>query len=114
MQWFGHRPFSSLCDADSQVDVPVGQQCSWCDELIEATQCGAVLPQLSADAEASPTSVFHHECLFRMMVGSSGHQRQQCPCYGMEDGSEAGLTARQAALAAWKYFQSTMPKETVH
>lgn len=48
----------------------------------------------------------HHECGFRMVAGSVGHQKHQCSCYGKEDTSEVGLTLRQAAKASLEYYLS--------
>lgn len=49
--------------------------------------------------------MFHRECLTRMVVGSVGHQKGRCTCFaGVEDHSEDGMTRREAALAAWRYF----------
>lgn len=68
--------------------------CSHCDEELAAGQ---------------PSGELHRECLIRMLVGSVGHQQKRCGCYGREDQSEAGLTRRQAAQAAYRYFVLHMP-----
>lgn len=64
--------------------------CVWCDE-----------PILPAERR---TGLVHFECGLRSAVGSVGHQKKACSCYGgtMED--PPGLTRRQAAIAAEEYF----------
>lgn len=51
----------------------------------------------------------HRECVIRMVVGSVGHQQGKCSCYGGYDESEEGLTKRQAAKAAYEYFEKHNP-----
>ncbi len=50
-----------------------------------------------AEVEGPP---LHYECGFRMVCGSVGHQENQCPCHGIEDHSEDGMTLREGAKAA--------------
>jgi len=65
--------------------------------------CGEpVLPHESlALIEGDP---LHYECGFRSVAGSVGHQMGQCPCYGVEDVSEIGMTRRQAAKLSLAYY----------
>jgi hypothetical protein len=46
----------------------------------------------------------HYECGLRAALGSLGHQRRRCSCYGGEEEDPPGLTRRQAAMAATLYF----------
>jgi len=43
---------------------------------------------------------FHVECFWRGILGSVGHIRKQCSCYGGTEGDPAGMTLRMAAKAA--------------
>lgn len=47
---------------------------------------------------------FHRACLLRCVVGSVGHLRKRCSCYGGDEDDPPGLTSRQAALAAEKLY----------
>jgi hypothetical protein len=76
--------------------VPAVEQsvCPHCDE-----------PILPGDLVAPVIGPkMHHECGFRMVAGSVGHQKGECLCHGVEDTSELGMTRRQAALAAIEYY----------
>lgn len=46
---------------------------------------------------------FHHECITRVTLGSVGHQRQRCPCYGGCEEDPPGMTVREAARAAFDH-----------
>lgn len=67
--------------------------CAHCDEQIGA---GELSPVMNV-----PT---HRNCALRMVVGSAGHQRRECSCFGVEDTSERGLTKREAADAAAREY----------
>lgn len=79
--------------------------CAWCDE-----------PVLNDDRRApnyaQPT---HYECGLRAAVGSVGHQKQRCFCFGGQDEDPPGLTRRQAAMAAALYFHlGTVPTHLIN
>ena len=67
----------------------------YCDEEI--------LPTDRARADASGNE-FHHECFLRMVIGSVGHQQNECDCHGLEDHSEEGISRREAAQRALAYW----------
>lgn len=48
----------------------------------------------------------HHECSFRLAVGSVGHIQGKCTCKGGTEDEPPGMTKRQAALAAVEAFRS--------
>jgi hypothetical protein len=50
--------------------------------------------------------VFHYECLMRGVIGSVGHLRRACSCYGGTDEDPPGMTYRQAAIAATALYNS--------
>lgn len=75
--------------------------CQWCDEpvtLLELRQ--------SADLNLSGQAT-HHECSLRSVIGSVGHQKRLCSCYGGDQEDPPGLTRREAARAAAEYFDSS-------
>lgn len=78
-----------------QVPAPLGQPCLLCGEAIEAGDTGTI--NLSGQ-------VTHYECGMRMAVGSIGHQKRCCSCYGGSEEDPPGMTFRQAAVAAVIYF----------
>ena len=90
--------------------VRLGQKQTGSGSHPSCTYCGEpILPhEPLAPIEGDPV---HHECGFRSAMGSVGHLRGECPHYGVEDVSEVGMTRRQAAKAAWAYFQ-THKKQT--
>ena len=68
--------------------------CAYCGE--------SILPhEPRVEVEGPP---IHHECGFRMVYGSVGHQRGQCPCHGQDDLSELGMTLQEGARASLGYF----------
>lgn len=84
--------------------------CAFCGESILPHEMRSPIEAVSADGG---TVGYHYECGFRNTMGSVGHLRGDCPCNGQEDVSEVGMTRRQAAKAAWAYFQ-THKKQTGH
>lgn len=72
-------------------DLPI---CPGCDEPIADTD------QLAP----SYSQPMHYECGLRAVLGSLGHQRKRCSCYGGNEEDPPGLTRRQAAMAATLYF----------
>lgn len=48
----------------------------------------------------------HRECAVRAAAGSVGHQLGLCECHGKKDVSEVGMTRRQAARAALRFYRS--------
>jgi hypothetical protein len=66
--------------------------CLWCGEPV-------------APAEQDPHRVgqpIHYECGLRCALGSVGHQRRRCSCYGGDEEDPPGMTRREAARAAAK------------
>lgn len=93
IKWFGPVPFATLCEMVPRVAIPTGASCQWCGEPIGAHDNGMYF--------ANGGDPLHHECFVRQTVGSVGHQRRECSCFGGTDaGDPAGLTLRQAAVAA--------------
>ena len=114
MQFFGPVPWGlALDDPRLQGPAPIGSLCDWCGEPIAADDFGVTLPLLqpaAAPADAKRTTVFHRECDLRQVVGSVGHQRGRCSCYGGTEEDPPALTRRQAAQAAVAHFALIAPK----
>jgi hypothetical protein len=73
---------------------------------IECAHCGEpILPGEPCAPIIGPR--MHHECGFRLVGGSVGHQTGHCKCHGEEDTSEIGLTKREAAKASLAHFQES-------
>ena len=54
----------------------------------------------------------HLQCLIRNIMGSVGHQKGECSCYGKVDTSEDGLSLRDAARLAYAYWREHPPHVT--
>lgn len=67
--------------------------CEYCSEPVEAGQ--------QHSAFMHPV---HYACGLRMLVGSIGHQKKKCSCYGGAEEDPPDLTRRQAAAVAAEYF----------
>jgi hypothetical protein len=73
-------------------------ECQYCgEEIAAAGEPFAVVNEGAA--------WLHRECMVRMIVGSVGHQRRTCSCFGGAEEDPEGVTRREAARAAEKEFQ---------
>jgi hypothetical protein len=98
MTWFGASWDAPLNEGCAHQQTPVGQSCLRCDEPIEQWASGVVMSCVTmAGTTRRPQ---HLECFIRGGVGSVGHLRGRCSCYGGTEEDPPGLTKRQAALAA--------------
>lgn len=75
--------------------------CPYCDEPIGPFE----LTDTVNDFEKGPVR-WHWECAARMVVGSVGHQKRKCGCYGGAEDDPPNMTKRQAAGAALRYFHN--------
>ena len=92
--WFGTSWGAPVNEVTAQVPVPVGAPCQFCEEPILAEESGW------GQCVAGPW--MHVECFMRLMLGSTGHQLQLCPCYGGDyEGEPPEMSRRDAARAAW-------------
>jgi hypothetical protein len=73
-------------------------ECQYCGEEIAAA--GEPFAAVNDGAD-----LLHRECMVRMIVGSVGHLRRTCSCYGGDQEDPEGVTRREAARAAEKEFQ---------
>lgn len=91
MNYFG--PPELRKDYERQIETPVGQPCIWCEDIIVDGDMGTQQGE----------SFMHHECSMRSVLGSVGHQKKLCSCYGGNQEDPPGLTKRQAAIAAYLF-----------
>lgn len=89
------------------VEAPVGQTCQWCDEPIELTDSGIIMPFF--DGTKSTEVAQHRVCHLRQIFGSVGHQNKKCSCFGGTEEDPPHMTRRQAAEAAYALFNSKFP-----
>jgi hypothetical protein len=76
--------------------------CPHCDEPIAENDDVRFI----TDGSTGEDTRFHAECVLRVIVGSVGHQKRNCSCYGRVDMSEEGLTKREAARRADEWFRT--------
>lgn len=88
----------SMIPGSSMVPTPVGEPCLYCGEVIAVDDSGVIMAFI--DAEGTREVVEHRECFLRHVLGSVGHQRQRCACYGGNEEDPPGLSKREAAKAA--------------
>lgn len=92
MKYFGDPKFRK--PHEEQVETPIGAQCRYCEEPILEGDTG------TAD---SLELVLHYECGLRLAIGSVGHMKGLCSCFGGTEEDPPG-TRRQAAIAAARYW----------
>ncbi len=73
------------------------ETCLYCEEPL--------LPGEARDHTVS-RSKMHHECGARVVLGSLGHLRGKCGCYGGTEDDPPRMTKRQAARAALNWFRA--------
>lgn len=93
-RYFG-PPWSRKPD-EIQVPAPVGETCILCGEPIAEDDMGTI---------NFVNQVSHHECLMRSVIGSVGHLKGNCFCFGGTEEDPPGMSRREAAQAAVKLFQ---------
>lgn len=64
--------------------------CKWCDEVLTWV-----------DYPPGEPAYMHYECGARSVLGSVGHLKGNCTCYGGTEEDPPGMTRRQAAWVAW-------------
>lgn len=94
-RYFG--PASGRKEWEQQADTPVGTRCMYCTEEVVQGDMGTM---------DSTGVVLHHECQFRMVVGSLAHQQRRCSCYGGVDAElPEGMSLREEAREAMQLFE---------
>lgn len=101
MKYFGDPKFRK--EYEEQVETPIGVLCLHCDEPIEADDTGTVEIVLDSKLDTF-LKPLHYECRLRTAVGSIGHMKGLCSCYGGTEEDPPGMTKREAAIAAARYW----------
>lgn len=99
MKWFG---IALVDPEETRIPTPVGYPCGFCQEPIEAGDRGCTIPHVG-DGPVRDMP-YHFECHMRLVTGSLAHQQHRCSCYGGDEHDPAGMTLRQAAQAAFRYW----------
>jgi hypothetical protein len=74
------------------------ETCLYCDEPTlpgERTELTTYV-----DEGVATKRLVHFECSARQVLGSVGHQRRTCSCFGGTEDDPPGATRREAAVAA--------------
>jgi hypothetical protein len=85
-----------------RTETPVGVLCLYCQEPIAEGDQGVLMPYLGNDGVSEVAE--HRACLVRMTIGSVGHLKRTCSCYGGTEEDPPELTRRQGAEAALLYL----------
>jgi hypothetical protein len=102
MKWFGIR----VVDPEEEITAtPVGEACGHCEEFIETGDRGVTFPHI--DERGAVEKPYHFECYIRIIVGSLAHQQHRCSCHGGTEHDPPRMTPRQAARAAYDFWQAT-------
>lgn len=75
------------------------KSCPYCEETIGPFDLTDQIHMLGLGPRE-----WHWECAARSVIGSVGHQKRECPCYGGTNEDPPGVTRREAAVAALNYF----------
>lgn len=104
-QWGAGGPAPVCEDPAERVETPVGVPCLFCEEPIEENHSGVVTPYIAAGGNSHQAAV-HVECHLRQVLGGVNHIEGRCLCCGGdEDPDPAGLSRREAAVAAVAAFE---------
>lgn len=97
VKWFGKR-WGFLCDDCEKIPVPVGESCSWCNEIFLPDDNGV---------QYSNGPLAHKNCFLRASIGSVAHLEGRCSCYvpGASETDDPGVSRRAAADAAVRLWE---------
>lgn len=97
------RRFGLVGNPDlEKVETPVGDLCGWCGEAIKEGDSGVVIDHVGVKITPHP---HHQECFLRSIIGSVGHIRRECSCWGGDMEDPEGMTKREAAIAAVEEYR---------
>jgi hypothetical protein len=108
-KYFGES-WSYMTEQGQHSPTPVGSECCWCKEGFVEGEQGLGLPTASLSVgstsmDSEILSYYHKNCFLRSLLGSVGHQRKQCSCYGGTLEDPQGLSLREAANAAVREYE---------
>jgi hypothetical protein len=104
-KWFGTSWNAPCCMPETHVATPVGLPCEHCEEEFETGDDGFVIPVMT---DPPREGYFHRACWLRSTIGSVGHQKCLCHCYGGSEEDPPGLSRREAAQAALAHYERRM------
>jgi hypothetical protein len=104
---FGPKPWGPALDGCEMIPTPAGEACLYCKELIAEGDSGVTMVYRSDDRTQRVPE--HRECHIRHIVGSVGHQQGRCSCFGGTEEDPVGITKREAAQAAVRFFTKGNP-----
>lgn len=87
-----------------RVSTPVGSLCLYCQEPIAEGDQGVVMPFYSVNGASEVAQ--HRACVVRTVIGSVGHLKKKCTCYGGTEEDPPDMTRRQGAEAAMLYLMT--------
>ena len=105
--YFGES-WCAMTDVGLKIPTPIGKECAWCKEGFVEGEPGMALPTGFFEGSAPPPEdlVFYHKnCFLRTVIGSVGHQRKQCSCFGGTLEDPQGLSLRDAANASVREYE---------
>ena len=96
-----------LAPAEEVFRRPV---CPHCDEPVLPAQEREIRPHVVAP-DKWENRTYHIECAARGIIGSLCHLKRECSCFvpGSDHLDPPDMTRREAAVAAWNYFQEHGP-----
>lgn len=102
MKWFGGPWAAPICDPKARAEVPAGQPCFYCEEIILPTDRGFLMVHAGETVEHKP---YHFECHFRQLIGGLNHLMGNCSCCGgTEPPDPPEMTTREEAKAAVAFY----------
>lgn len=93
-------------------DEPVGELCLHCQEPIAPEDKGHWIAHtglLDDGHTRFSMQPLHLECSCRMILGSVGHLKGNCSCFGGTEEDPPGMTKREAAKAVYELFAQGLP-----
>lgn len=100
MKYFGDPKFRK--PDEEQVATPIGVPCLHCGDAIHEEDTGTM--EIFVDTSGAVLKPLHYECRLRGVIGSVGHQKGLCSCFGGTEEDPEGMTKHEAAIAAARYF----------
>lgn len=100
----GHRYFGPAAWGSKPfMATPVGLICSHCSGPFTRHDYG--MTSYCALESGLCCTAMHRECMFRLVVGSVGHQLELCYCHGGDMEDPPGISLREAARMALELSQ---------
>jgi hypothetical protein len=93
---------TTLSQAAAVLIEVKNRDCLWCEEPVLDTERMVLMQYMGP--ESTEMRRFHHACSARSILGSLGHLKKTCHCYGGDLEDPPGLTKREAAEAAYRFF----------